>query len=81
MIPDDDVCPIFQPMFRQLVSTKFAQTIRHASTKFLGWKFQQPGDGYLVSLLELLRIITRFSETVNPVFEHRHGLQQVCNYL
>ncbi|KAI0073211.1 hypothetical protein K474DRAFT_1603752 [Panus rudis PR-1116 ss-1] len=46
-------------------------TIRNIEQKFLGSKYQHPGDGYLVSLVELLRIITRFSETTNPILAAR----------
>lgn len=48
--------------------------IRNAAEKFLGSDYQHPGDGYLVSLVELLRIITRFSETANPILQAGQGL-------
>ncbi|TCD60645.1 hypothetical protein EIP91_009746 [Steccherinum ochraceum] len=50
--------------------------IRNAEEHLLRWKYHQPADIYLVSLTELLRIITRFSERVNPVFEHQVNMRQ-----
>ena len=53
------------------------QIIRQAAQKFLGHKYQHPGDSYMVSLVELLRIITRFSETVAPILNAKQGISAV----
>lgn len=45
--------------------------------QFLGFKYQHPNDPYLVSLVELLRIIGRFSEAINPILENRTAMRQV----
>ncbi|THH32188.1 hypothetical protein EUX98_g1983 [Antrodiella citrinella] len=55
--------------------------VRQAAKNMLNWKYHQPSDVFLVSLTELLRIITRFSETVNPVFEHQVNLREHCDLM
>ena len=57
------------------------QIIRQAAKKFLGHKYQHPGDSYMVSLVELLRIITRFSETVAPILNAKQGISAVSFFL
>ncbi|KAI0791090.1 hypothetical protein C8Q75DRAFT_816566 [Abortiporus biennis] len=48
--------------------------IRNVAARFLGYNHQHPNDPYLVSLVELLRIITRFSEMYSPIMESRPNI-------
>ncbi|PSS11025.1 hypothetical protein PHLCEN_2v3321 [Hermanssonia centrifuga] len=47
------------------------ELIRNVASQFYGWKYQHKADGYLVSLVELFRIMTRFAELANPAIEAR----------
>ena len=42
------------------------QLIRNAATQFLGQKYSLLSDNYIVSVVELFRIMTRFAELANP---------------
>ncbi|KAH8092166.1 hypothetical protein BXZ70DRAFT_898356 [Cristinia sonorae] len=53
------------------------EIIRNAANKFLGFKFQHPGDAYMVSLVEVLRIITRFAETLAPIMDGRQDISSI----
>ncbi|THH33350.1 hypothetical protein EUX98_g804 [Antrodiella citrinella] len=57
------------------------EIIRSAATKFLGFKFQHAGDAYLVSLVEVLRIITRFAEVLGPVMDGHQDLSAMASGL
>ncbi|EKM52424.1 uncharacterized protein PHACADRAFT_30944 [Phanerochaete carnosa HHB-10118-sp] len=47
------------------------ELIRSAAAKFLGHKFSQDADNYMVSLVELFRIMGRFAALVNPAMDSR----------
>ncbi len=53
------------------------QIIRNVAAQFLGFKYQHPNDPYLTSLVELLRIIDRFSEAMNPILGKKSVARQV----
>ena len=76
MIPEEDVSML--PYLAQCGSRSLSfQMIRNAATQFLGWKYSLGSDNYIVSLVELLRIMTRFVELSNPAMNSSNASRDV----
>lgn len=81
MMPEEEVrIPFLACAFERRTdeSDVGGQLVRNAAALFLGWPHSLPVDNYLVSLVELYRLMTRFMEFAKVDNAPAAGPRSVC---